>query len=175
MCGKSYGFYILYRNNADIPFSRAYLASLVQSLYKLVLADGAFTCEEKKDKRQKYTHTHWRSLQIGTHKMCHCLEKTSIAFLTKPEKDLYKRSTWLWIDLSSRAGLRQHHAWQDQAWSQNTVKSRHASMFQKKTAYSLQTFQFQTDEPPFISSRLWFCKEKQCLHSSREQNLTQVP
>lgn len=43
MCEKGYGFYILYRNNADIPFSCAYLGSLVQSLYNLVLADGAFT------------------------------------------------------------------------------------------------------------------------------------
>lgn len=45
MCAKGYGFYILYQNNADIPFSCAYLASLVQSLYNLVLADGAFTWE----------------------------------------------------------------------------------------------------------------------------------
>lgn len=43
MCGEGYGFYILYQNNADIPFSSAYLASLVQSLYNLMLADGAFT------------------------------------------------------------------------------------------------------------------------------------
>ena len=43
MCEKGYGFYILYGNNADIPFSSAYLASLVLSLSNLVLADEAYT------------------------------------------------------------------------------------------------------------------------------------
>lgn len=33
MCENRYGFYILYCNNADIPSSCAYLASLVQSLF----------------------------------------------------------------------------------------------------------------------------------------------
>lgn len=44
MCKKGYGFYISYLNNADIP----YLAFLVQSLYNLMHAEGAFTWEEKK-------------------------------------------------------------------------------------------------------------------------------
>lgn len=43
MCEKEHGFYILYRDNADTPFSCAYLASLILSLSNLVLADEAYT------------------------------------------------------------------------------------------------------------------------------------
>lgn len=43
MCKVLYGFYILYGNNADIPFSCAYLASLVLSRSNLPLSDEAYT------------------------------------------------------------------------------------------------------------------------------------
>lgn len=40
-------------------------------------------------------------------KMSQCSEKTSVTFLTKPEKDLCKRTEWVRIDLSRNTGFRQ--------------------------------------------------------------------
>lgn len=47
-------FIFLHRNNADIPFSSAYLASLVQSLYNLMLAgrEKRIFPENRKEKKK---------------------------------------------------------------------------------------------------------------------------
>lgn len=127
----------------------------------------------------KCTHkyTPWRSLQVEN---VWPLRKKNIYCISNQawKRPVYfrKTSTWIWIDPSSRAGLSQQHGWRDQAClcpaGSCTLHTQACSCV--FAANSLQTFQFQTAQPPFILSRLWHHKKK-CLHSSRDQNPTQVP